>query len=63
MAVNYREALLNLYRHEACGTRWADVWSCGCNDRCPECGVEIETYLSIAVSDIETLSESESGLN
>ena len=29
-----------------CGTEWEDVWSCGCNDRCPNCNKEIEPYAS-----------------
>jgi hypothetical protein len=53
MAVDYAEAVLNFYRHEECGTRWADLWSCGCNDECPKCGGEIEPYDSLPVSDIE----------
>lgn len=52
MAVNYGEAFLNVYRHDECGSHWADVWSCGCNDRCPECNAEIEPYMSLEVSDI-----------
>lgn len=53
MAVIYGQAVLNLYKHEECGTQWADLWSCGCNDECPKCGGEIEPYVSLAVSDIE----------
>jgi hypothetical protein len=53
MAVDYGEAFLNFYKHEECGTRWADLWSCGCDDKCPKCGGEIEPYLSLAVPDIE----------
>jgi hypothetical protein len=54
MVVNYGEAILNFYKHEGCGTHWADLWSCGCNDECPKCGAEIEPYVSLPVSDIET---------
>ena len=53
MALDYGEALLNFYKHEECGTRWADLGSCGCNDECPKCGGEIEPYLSLAVHDME----------
>jgi len=53
MSVDYGEAVLNLYRHEECGTHWADLWSCGCNDECPKCRGEIEPYASLPVSDIE----------
>jgi len=27
-----------------CGHEWEDAWDCLCNDRCPECNVEIEPY-------------------
>lgn len=41
---------LNHYRHDDCpvrpGVEWDDSWSCMCNDRCPECGAEIEPYES-----------------
>jgi hypothetical protein len=53
MAVDYREAVLNFYKHKECGTHWADLWSCGCNDECPKCGGEIEPYANLPVSDIE----------
>jgi hypothetical protein len=53
MGVEYNNAVLNLYRHEECGTHWADVWDCGCNDRCPKCNAEIEPYFSEPVADIE----------
>jgi hypothetical protein len=29
---------LNLYRCERCRRRWADEWSCMCDDTCPHCG-------------------------
>ncbi len=37
----------NYYRHLAgyCdydGASWYDDWSCQCNDRCPQCGGEVE---------------------
>jgi hypothetical protein len=34
----------NYYCH--CGIAWTDQWSSTCNDRCDECGAEIEPYLS-----------------
>ena len=46
---------LKYYRHDKCGTRWKDQWSCACNDKCPTCGAEIEPYdwddLSIVVKE------------
>lgn len=30
----------------SCGASWKGVWSCACNDRCPECGVEVEPQIS-----------------
>ncbi len=53
MGVDYGVAVLNFYKHEECGTHWADLWSCGCNDECPNCGGEIEPYENLPVSDIE----------
>lgn len=32
----------NSYHCEACDVSWDDVWSCACNDKCPECNREIE---------------------
>lgn len=29
---------LNHYHCGDCGTDWADEWSCGCDDECPNCG-------------------------
>lgn len=57
MAVDYATAVVNFYKHEECGTHWADIWSCGCNDKCPRCSAEIESYLSIAASDVEAISD------
>ena len=34
--------LVNFYKCPSCGAAWTDQWSCACNDRCPECGVEVE---------------------
>ena len=28
----------NLYHCTDCDTRWADEWSCCCDDECPNCG-------------------------
>lgn len=28
----------NHYRCGDCGTKWADEWSCCCDDECPSCG-------------------------
>jgi hypothetical protein len=53
MGVDYDEATLNFYKHEECAAHWADLWSCGCNDKCPKCGAEIEPYASLAANDIE----------
>jgi len=33
---------LNLYKCERCRRRWADEWSCTCDDTCPHCGMLIE---------------------
>jgi hypothetical protein len=41
---------LNRYRCP-CGHKWADVWSCACNDKCPNCNREIEPYQSTEVED------------
>ncbi len=35
----------NYYRC-TCGTEWSDEWSCMCNDRCPNCNLEIEPHES-----------------
>jgi hypothetical protein len=53
MAIDFAEGILNFYKHDDCGSHWADLWVCGCNDECPKCGAEIEPYDSIAVRDIE----------
>ena len=31
-------AFRNVYKCERCGYGWEDVWSCGCDDDCPQCG-------------------------
>ncbi|WP_285905148.1 hypothetical protein [Pseudodesulfovibrio pelocollis] len=43
-----------LYRNYyecSCGHTWEDEWSCMCNDRCPECRLEIEPYDSEDLTD------------
>jgi len=39
-----KHRFLNKYQH--CGVRWVSSWTCECNDKCPECGAEIEPYES-----------------
>lgn len=24
-----------------CGAQWDDIWSCGCDDECPQCGADV----------------------
>jgi hypothetical protein len=36
----------NFYKCDNCNTHWISKWSCQCNDRCPDCGVEIEPFES-----------------
>jgi hypothetical protein len=31
-------AFQNVYQCDDCGVTWDDVYSCGCDDECPECG-------------------------
>lgn len=40
------QRLLNLYEC-VCGAVWEDVWDCGCDDECPECGTVMPPYDSI----------------
>lgn len=35
---------LKFYECDQCGATWTDEWSCACNDRCPSCNAEIESY-------------------
>ena len=28
----------NFYECDDCGHEWEDIWSCQCDDDCPECG-------------------------
>lgn len=39
-------SFINYYECSECGETWEDVWSCMCNDRCPNCNSEIEPYES-----------------
>jgi hypothetical protein len=42
---------LNEYHCTACGVSWDDVWSCGCDDDCPECGVSLSPVQSTEIPD------------
>lgn len=53
MPLDFKEGILNFYKHDDCKAHWVDLWSCGCDDRCPTCGAEIEPYSSLDVRDIE----------
>jgi hypothetical protein len=53
MTIAFGDAILNFYKHDECESHWADLWDCGCNDECPNCGAEIEPYASLEVRDIE----------
>jgi hypothetical protein len=37
---------VNYYRCPTDGMRWVDVWSCMCNDKCPDCNIEVEPFRS-----------------
>lgn len=43
-------AFINYYRC-TCGHDWADIWSCKCDDRCPECNTSISPYKSEDIDD------------
>ncbi|WP_445492689.1 hypothetical protein [Rhodopseudomonas sp. RCAM05734] len=48
---------LNHYKCERCKRRWADEWSCMCDDECPHCGAR---YMTPHTSeDLTTLIEQE----
>lgn len=32
-----------------CGTCWRDVWSCACDDPCPNCGVDNSPHESVRI--------------
>jgi hypothetical protein len=42
-------AFRNTYRCE-CGAIWQDIWSCGCDDDCPSCGMTIEAKHSVEIA-------------
>lgn len=44
----------NTYSH--CGTSWTDVWSCGCDDECPECGADVEVSSSRFIQGLQETS-------
>jgi hypothetical protein len=37
---------INYYLCERCGCSWTDPWDCMCNDRCPNCDIEMTPYAS-----------------
>lgn len=43
--------LENHYQCPHDDAEWHDEWHHQCNDRCPECGCEIEPYLSFDLTD------------
>jgi hypothetical protein len=50
---------LNLYKCDRCRRRWADEWSCMCDDECPHCGArDMTPYES---EELTTLIEEERG--
>jgi len=55
MGMDYKESVVNFYRHRECGSHWVDLWNCGCNDRCPKCNAEIEPYISLGGREIEAM--------
>ena len=48
---------LNLYKCDRCRRRWADEWSCMCDDECPRCGARNMTPYDS--EDLTTLIEEE----
>jgi hypothetical protein len=36
----------NQYECPRCGTEWEDQWSCGCDDECPDCGLDCSPVTS-----------------
>jgi hypothetical protein len=40
----------NNYTCPICKVSWVDVWSCMCNDKCPECDAEITPLYSIELT-------------
>jgi hypothetical protein len=37
---------INHYLCVRCGYAWTDAWDCMCNDRCPQCDIEMTPYAS-----------------
>ena len=53
------EQVVNLYQHVECGAEWMEVWDCGCNSECPECGTkDIEPLDSILQADLFEIAKS-----
>lgn len=42
-------AIRNTYECD-CGATWEDIWSCACDDECPECGTDIEPSKSVEIA-------------
>jgi predicted nucleic acid-binding Zn-ribbon protein len=58
----------NYYRCASCGFEWTDVWSCQCDDDCPQCGARhMSPYKSEDQEELrggsDTASESDERLN
>ena len=43
----------NYYKCSECGEEWEDEWDYTCNDRCPNCGAEIEPYKSEDIEEVQ----------
>ncbi len=43
-------AFRNFYECVDCGTSWEDVWSCACEDDCPNCDTDMEPFKSIEIA-------------
>src|ERR1700730_847209 len=39
-------AFINHYECDYCRTAWQDAWSCGCDDECPSCHLDISQSYS-----------------
>lgn len=42
---------VNKYCCSDCNVQWEDVWSCMCDDKCPNCNKEIEPYKSLEINE------------
>lgn len=40
------DTYINHYECQGCDVEWSSEWDCMCNDKCPECGSEIEPHES-----------------